>query len=191
MESNRSTASTIGIVAGVLLVVGSFLTWATVSIDAEKFAAAFGVSVADLGDLSGTSTSATGMDGSDGWVTLIAGVVALALAVLARKKLSKGIAIGLIVAGVIGGGIAAYDLATVNDAKQEGIDEAAPSLEAMGIERSVLDDAFTISPGIGIWMCLIGGVAVIVAGVMARGGSAAVAMPAPAVPEPPMPGPAG
>ena len=57
----------LAIVGGALLAIGSFLTWATVS-------------------GAGTEVSAKGMDGSDGVVTLVAGLVALACGVIAMRR---------------------------------------------------------------------------------------------------------
>ena len=53
-------AGILGIVGGALMAVGSFLAWAEVS-------------------GGGTSVTAKGVDGSDGYITLVAGLVAVVL----------------------------------------------------------------------------------------------------------------
>ena len=69
----------LGIVGGALLFIGSFLTWATVSIDVTKFAKRLGVDPALIqGAIGDTSQSFSGMhDGGDGIFTLIAGLVVI------------------------------------------------------------------------------------------------------------------
>lgn len=206
----------VGIVGGAMLFIGSFLTWATVSIDVTKFAQALGVDPALLqGAVGQTSQSFSGMhDNSDGIFTLIAGLVVIALAVvlLIKANLSKIMGALMIVAGAIGAGVALYDLSQVNDVKDQALGGAAAQLQAAGIDPGVLDGVIKVAAGIGIYVCALGGIVAVVAGIMAlmrkdaavpavaspMGSPAAPAasgfdsspppatsMPAPATPEPP------
>lgn len=178
--SSPSPAAIVGIVGGALLVLGSFLTWATASIDLDALAEALGVDPALLqGAATGTqSFSVGGMDnGADGTFTLIAGIVAVVVAVVLILKvdLKKPMGAVLVIAGLIGGGVALYDLSQVNDVKQEAIDAAGGSLAAAGIDTGVLDEVFDVSAGIGIWVCIAGGVVAIIGGAMALASKSAPA----------------
>lgn len=161
----------LGIVGGAMLFIGSFLAWATVSIDVEKFAQALGVDPALLqGSIGQSSQSFSGMkDQSDGIFTLIAGLVVIALAVvlLIKVDLNKIMGALMIVAGAIGAGVALYDLSKVNDVKDQALGNASGSLQAAGIDPGVLDGVIKVAAGIGIYVCALGGIVAVVAGIMA------------------------
>ncbi len=72
-----STPMILGIVGGIALAIGSFLNWATVSVDFDKIATAIGIDPADVpADVRAQGTvSVTGWKGGDGKWTLVAGVV--------------------------------------------------------------------------------------------------------------------
>jgi hypothetical protein len=168
----------VGIVGAVLLVLGTFLTWATVSIDLGRFAAALGVDEATLSAaITGpTSRSASGLsDGADGIFTLIAGLVVIGLAFLLRAKPAarKPIGLGIVLAGLVGAGVALYDISQVNDVRDSALGGLSAALAGTGIGADVLDGVVNVSTGIGIWLCVVGGVVAIVAGLMAAlvGGS--------------------
>jgi hypothetical protein len=171
-KTSPSPAAIVGIVGGALLVIGSFLTWATASVNLDALAQALGV---DPSLLQGVPTgsqsfSVGGLDnGADGTFTLIAGIVAVVVAVvlIVKADLKKPMGAVLVLAGLIGGGVALYDLSKVNDVKQEAIDAAGGSLAAAGIDTGVLDEVFDVSAGIGIWVCIAGGVVAIIGGAMA------------------------
>jgi len=178
--TSSSTPAIVGFVGAVLLVIGSFLTWATVSIDVAKFASALGVDEATLGAaIAGpTEKSATGLsDGADGIFTLIAGLVVIALAFLLRAKPAsrKAIGLGIALAGLVGAGVALYDISQVNDVRDEALAGLTTALAGTGVGADVLDGVVNVSTGIGIWICMIGGVIAVVAGLMAAfaGGPAA------------------
>jgi hypothetical protein len=174
MENTRSTGSVLAIIGGVGLAIAAFLTWATVSLNVAKFAAALGVDVGALGAaIPGASQSVSGTDGWEGKVAIVAGIVAIVVAVIAMREARKGLGVLLIVAGIVGGGVALYDIVTVNDQKESAIDDMAPQLQAVGIQPSQLSDAIDISLGAGIWICMIAGVIVIAGGVMVRSGEGA------------------
>jgi hypothetical protein len=162
-------AAILAIVGGALLAIGSFLTWAEVS-------------------GGGTSVTAKGVDGSDGWITLVCGAVVL-LAGLAFLLAGgrKAIAVLAIVAGLVGGGVGLYDALT---AKDRVLDDAAEELAGQfgGTKeevRALLDQAIDagelgISLGIGLYLVIAGGALGIVGGFLGmRGAPAPAAMPAP------------
>ncbi|HEU5225818.1 MAG TPA: hypothetical protein VFV29_08460, partial [Actinomycetota bacterium] len=99
-------AGVLGVVGGALLALGSFLDWAEVS-------------------GGGTSVTANGVDGSDGYITLIAGIVAVVAGIVMAKGARRVLAVLVILAGIIGGGIGLYDALT---AKNSVLDAAAEEL---------------------------------------------------------------
>jgi hypothetical protein len=161
-----STPMILGIVGGVALAVGSFLTWATVSVNFDKIATALGIDPAQVpADVRAQGTaSVTGWKGGDGKWTLVAGiVVVVAAALLAMASSRRIVGIVIIVGGAVGGGLALYD-ATIQ--KNDVIDNAASTFSGIGLPGE-LRDYFSLSLGIGIWLCIAGGVVAVVAGVMA------------------------
>jgi hypothetical protein len=159
------------IVGGVLAAAGSFLAWASVS-------------------AAGQGVTAKGTDGTDGYITLVAGII-LILYGVARLTgnamgTKKAMAVIAIVAGLIAGGVAVYDAVT---AKERVLDEAASQVASTaGVSkdeaRAFLDQAVDsgqvgISLSFGIFVVIAGGVLGLVGGVMGLGSSGA---PAPAMP---------
>ena len=167
----------LGIVGGALLVIGSLMTWATVSFNVENIANALGVdpSVIPAGSLGSQSVAGTKVN--DGKIALVCGVIVVIAAVvlLAVSGARVLAAAALMLAGLVGGGIALYD--GING-KDDAINEGARALTASGLPGDV-KSFFNVSIGIGIWICVIGGIAAIVAGIlvlMQRGQAAAPAM---------------
>ncbi|HEX5950602.1 MAG TPA: hypothetical protein VFZ96_06335 [Actinomycetota bacterium] len=158
----------LSLVGGALLVVGSFLDWAAAS-------------------GAGTSVSATGTEGTEGWITLVAGVLVLAAgAAIVRRTGGRGVAILAIVAGLIGGGVGLYDAVMAEDIfldlwAEELAREVGGSVEQL---RALLDAAIqmgelAVTVAIGLYLVIAGGVLAIVGGAIAVGrGSAAPAHPA-------------
>ena len=183
-----STPMILGIVGGLALAIGSFLNWATVSVNFDKIATAIGIDPADVpANVRAQGTvSVTGWNGGDGKWTLVAGVVVVVAAVLLSMASSRRVVgIVMLIGGVVGGGLALYD-ATIQ--KNDAIDNAASTFAGIGLPGE-LRDYFSISLGIGIWLCIAGGVVAVVAGIMAmmsRQPAAAMAGdPAGFVPPPP------
>ena len=148
-----STPMILGIVGGIALAIGSFLNWATVSVDFDKIATAIGIDPADVpADVRAQGTvSVTGWKGGDGKWTLVAGVVVIVAAVLLSMASSRRVVgIVMLVGGVVGGGLALYD-ATIQ--KNDAIDNAASTFAGIGLPGE-LRDYFSISLGIGIWLCV-------------------------------------
>lgn len=168
--AGRSTpiAAILAIAGGALLAIGSFLAWAEVS-------------------GSGTSVTASGTDGTDGWITFASGLVVLAAgAILMRGSGRRALAIVAIVAALIGGGVGLYDALTAKDrVLDDAAEELAGSFGGTAEEvRALLDQAIDageigISISLGLYIVIAGGALGIVGGVMAmRGAAAAPAVPA-------------
>jgi hypothetical protein len=166
-ESRRTPIGPVlAVVGGALLVVGSFLAWAKVS-------------------GGGVSVSAKGIDGSDGWVTVIAGAVALAVGIAAMRGPRRALAILAILAGLAGGGLGVYDALTAKDSVLDAAaEEIAPGFGATPEEvRGLLDDAIDagqleISLSIGLYIVIAGGALALVGGALQLGGgSQAPSMP--------------
>lgn len=173
----RPSAPIAGILAiggGALLTIGSFLAWAEVS-------------------GGGTSVTASGIDGSDGWITLVCGLLVLFAGItLVRAGGKRVIAIVAIVAGLVGGGVGLYDALT---AKDRVLDDAAEELAGQfggtpEAVRALLDQAIDagelgISLSIGLYMVIVGGALGVVGGVLGmRGAQEPVAKPAVTAPTP-------
>ena len=156
----------LGVVGGAVLAIGSFLNWATVSVNFDKIATALGIDPAQIPESvrAGSTVSVTGWKGGDGKWTFFAGVAVLVFSVLlmtARNARVFGIL--MIVGGAVGAGIALYD-ATIQ--KNNVLDDAGSALAGAGLPGQVRD-YLSLTIGIGIWLCIIGGVVAIVAGIMA------------------------
>ena len=137
-----STPMILGIVGGVALAIGSFLNWATVSVDFDKIATAIGIDPADVPpDVRAQGTvSVTGWKGGDGKWTLVAGVVVVVAAVLLSMASSRRVVgIVMLIGGVVGGGLALYD-ATIQ--KNDAVDNAASTFAGIGLPGG----SGTISP---------------------------------------------
>ena len=184
-----STPMVIGIVGGIALAIGSFLNWATVSVNFDKIATALGIDPAQIpaGVRAQGTVSVTGWKSGDGKWTLVAGVVVAVAAVLLTMASSRQVVgIVMLVGGAVGGGLALYD-ATIQ--KNNAIDNAAAQFTNIGLPGTIRD-YFSVSLGIGIWLCIAGGALAIVAGIMAMVSrapsvSAAADVPMGSTPPPP------
>jgi hypothetical protein len=168
----------LGLLGGLALVIGSFLTWATVSLDIAKFAQLLGVDAAALqGAVSGTSTSVTGTK-VDGKITLVLGVlvvvgVILVITLQASKKVGYAI---VAIAGLIGAGICVYEIATKSNQIDNALSSAGPALAQVGITVDSLKSVVNVSWGIGLWICLAGGAVALIGGVIGLMSKSAPAM---------------
>jgi hypothetical protein len=170
MENDGSRNSTmpmiVGVVGGIALAIGSFLNWATVSVNFDKIATALGIDPAQIpaGVREQGTVSVTGWKSGDGKWTLVAGVVvAVAAALLTMASSRHVVGIVMLVGGAVGGGLALYD-ATIQ--KNDAIDNAAAQFTNIGLPGTIRD-YFSVSLGIGIWLCIAGGAIAIVAGILA------------------------
>ena len=186
-ETRRASIPMIlGVVGGGLLVVGAFLKWATGAVNVDKIARVLGIDPAQLpAGLRATGVaSITGLDiGPGRWMLVTGVVVVIASALLALRSSAQVVAIVMIVGGAVGGGMALYQ-ATVG--KDGMIDDVARVLIGAPLPGS-LHTYVSVSIGIGIWSCVLGGVVAIVAGIMAmlRGAPSRSPMDLPAAGEAP------
>lgn len=175
------------VVGGALMVVGSFLTWLTAKIDLVAFADAIkketGVDIGGLPGFSSTpnSSSIAGTKGWEGKLALIGGVLVLALGIAAivGKVTGSRAARFAFIGGALGifGGL--YVMLTKSSGIADAKAGAAGTFTAAGVSPSVLDNIFTVSVGVGLYLTLIGGIAAIVGGVMSMGkGATTATMPA-------------
>ncbi len=151
--------------------IGAFLTWVTASFDVSKLAQALGVDPALMqGAVGSKSQSASGLHSQlHGTFALIAGILVVACAVVlfVRADLGKIMGALMIVFGVIGAGVALYDISRVNHLKNDVLGSAAGLLQGAGVDPGVLGDAIKVTPGIGIWICIAGGLVAVVGGILA------------------------
>jgi Tryptophan-associated transmembrane protein (Trp_oprn_chp) len=157
----------LALVGGALLVIGSFLDWAEVS-------------------GTGTTVTASGTEGMDGWITLVAGAIALVVGLAMMRGVGKrAVGVLAIVAGLVGGGVGVLDALTAKDsvldsAAEELAREFGGSVEEM---RALLDAAIDagdlgVTVAIGLYLVIAGGALAIVGGVITlRRASAVPAMP--------------
>jgi hypothetical protein len=167
-DSATSTpvAGILGLVGGALMALGSFLAWAEVA-------------------GGGTSVIAKGVDGSDGYITLVAGLVAVVAGIVIATGTGRVLAAVLVIlAGIVGGGIGLYDALTAKDSVLDAAaEELAPSFEASAQEvRTVLDQAIdagqlSVSIGIGLYVVIGGGVVALAGGILGLRGWGESAVP--------------
>jgi hypothetical protein len=167
----------LGIVGGFVLAIGSFLNWATVSVNFDALASALGIDPSQIPDSvrAQSTVSVTGWKGGDGKWTFFAGIVVLVFAaLLVTGRNARLFGILMVVGGAVGAGIALYD-ATIQ--KDNVLNDAASTFAGAGLPGQV-SDFFSVSIGIGIWLCIVGGIVAVVGGIMAimSGGATAPVM---------------
>jgi len=134
----------LGLIGAAGLIAGSFFVWAKAG---------------------GTLTSGTlnGLTGSNGWGTLICGLVVAslvaALLVGYRKPWVGG---AMVLAAVVGLGLAVFSILDINSTS----DDLPGVLRAENVSASVADGA-VLDLDIGIWIVTAGGVVAAIAGVLA------------------------
>jgi hypothetical protein len=167
---------------GLIAVVGSFLPWAKVSVNLSQFGAA------------NFSESVGGLE-ADGWFTLIAGLVLIAIGIAAyRKMASSGTALGVIgiIAGLAAAGTAIYDITSIESATTDDFANAASGTAGASAEqlRQFIEQLdLQVSLQIGIILAAIGGLAGLVGAVMIlmRRSSSTPALDSAGVAAPPAP----
>jgi hypothetical protein len=171
--THTPVAGILGVVGGALLALGSFLDWAEVS-------------------GGGRSVTANGVDGSDGYITLVAGIVAVVAGIVMAKGTRRALAVLVILAGIVGGGIGMYDALTAKDSVLDAAaEELAPTFEATAQQvRTVLDQAIdagqlSVSISIGLYVVIAGGVVALAGGILGLRGSGEPAVPGQAAPATP------
>jgi FtsH-binding integral membrane protein len=174
-------AGILGLIGGALLALGSFLAWAEVA-------------------GGGTSVTAKGVDDRHGYITLVAGLVAVVAGIVMARGTRRALAVLVILAGIVGGGIGLYDALTAKDSVLDAAaEELAPTFGVSAQQmRTVLDQAidagqFSVSISIGLYVVIGGGVVALVGGILGLRGSGEPAVPgqtaAPAAPATPIGGP--
>jgi hypothetical protein len=159
-KQNSMIAPVLGAIGGVLLLVGAFLTWVTVSVDLAKLGQAFHI---DLSSVSvPTVFHAAGTKGWEGKLAVVAGVIAIVGVVMGLKALKRSAPL-LLVGGAIGTFAAIY---AASFEKTSAINDVNAEFAASGFPGKV-SDYLSITLGIGLWICLIAGILCIVAGVIA------------------------
>jgi FtsH-binding integral membrane protein len=161
--TRRPIAGILGIVGGALMALGSFLAWAEVS-------------------GGGTSVTAKGIDGSDGYITLGAGLVAVVVGIVMARETRRVLAVLVILAGIVGGGLGLYDALTAKDSVLDAAaEELAPAFGAsVQAVRIALDQAIdagqlSVSISIGLYIVIGGGVVALAGGILGlRSGEPAV-----------------
>ncbi len=210
MQDARSKPFSVPQIAGgigaALLIIGSFLTWVTVSINVDKFAELLGI---DPGLISGsgieTTTTVAGTSG-DGKFTLFFGVIALVGVILIAAVLTarRAGAVMLLLAGVAGALLCIWEVTTKDAQINDALSQSGDTLSQLGVSADAFKEVFSVAWGIGLWTALVGGVLAAIGGIMALmssssatpattgamspsmgTGFAAPAPPAPAAPMPP------
>lgn len=167
--SSTPMGAMLAVAGGVLLAIGSVLTWAKASLDIDAFAKALGVDPAQLqGAVGETSQVVSGTSTSDGKLALACGLVAVILGVVAYSKRDRWKTLGVVtmIAGLVGGGIALYDITKKDDVLSEAKEAVGPTLASIGLDTSILDGIFKVSLGIGIWVAVLGGIVALLGGLM-------------------------
>lgn len=156
------------VVASLLAGIGAFLTWAKLTMTIPLLSNGAitmsangigGVKIglpsdsAELREFADRASDSSGV--TIGWIVVVVAVLVLVLAALRLLgKLSLPVAIAGIVGGLIVTGIAIYELVDISSS----LDEFKSA--GVGLQASV-------DPGIGLWLCLVGGVLMLGTGVLA------------------------
>jgi len=142
------------ILGGVIAAVGSFMTWANVTV-------------------SDVSASAKGTDGSDGYITLVAGIVLVLLGAVALRAGKRPLAILAILAGGIAAGVGIYDAATAEDSVLDAVaEQVAPQVGASVpavreiLQQSADNGDLDIQIQIGLYLVIAGGALGLLGGVI-------------------------
>jgi hypothetical protein len=166
VESRSTTIPMVlGIVGGVLLGAGTFLNWAAASVNWDAISAVIGKIPPEV-RAQGTATI-TGWDIAPGkWMLVTAIVVVIASGLLAIASSPQVVAFVVIFGGAVGGSMALYKATAGKDGL---IDDAARVLIGAALPGS-LHSYVSVSIGIGMWLCVLGGVVAIIAGIIAMVG---------------------
>ena len=156
-KKRRPVGGLLALSGGLLLCVGTFLDWATVSGGGQR-------------------VTARGVDASLGYTTLAAGLVALGVGIVMTRwgtppELVGTLAALAIFAGVVGCGIGVYEaLMTEDGILDAAAKRLAPSFGSTERARALLDQAvdagrISFSVGVGVYIVIAGGVVALVGGI--------------------------
>lgn len=158
-------AAVIGLVGGALVVIGSLISWFSISINTANLEKALGVDLSNVPQAAALSQTRTvrGTSTGDGKIMLAVGIVILvaALVILLTQVSRILIGIVLLAAGALGAGLGIID-ATVQ--KNDALDQLNSSLGS--VLPVAASQIFNLDVGIGLWLCILGAIAAIVAGLM-------------------------
>jgi hypothetical protein len=150
MSGRTTLAATLALAGGVAAAVGSFLAWVEVS--AGPF-----------------MQQARGIEGWEGKVTLIAGIVMAGGAVrvfLQRPRAASGLAVRGVLGGVVALGIAIYTSATARD---QLLDAAETQLSRGQAERALDSGLLELSLAFGLFVVIAGGIQGVLGGLLSIG----------------------
>jgi hypothetical protein len=153
---------------GATLAVGSFLTWVSATIGLRGFAETLGVDVSALNGADIPTRSAAGIDLSDGKVTLLAGilvVIGAAIAYVAPRRRTPGVML-IVLGGSAGAARALTDLLHVDRTASVVAQRVVNELVDLGFTKADVDRVASNHAGIGLWLCLAGGVVALAGGLM-------------------------
>ncbi len=171
-SKQSSMPAFLGIVGAALLIIGSFLTWVTVTLNVTGFVDAIAShlhidpSTIPTAAVPG-SASVKGID-RDGKITVIAGIICVvgAVLVLVLQNAKKAGYAVLAVGGVVGAGVVVIEIGTKTSQINDSLSKIGPTLSQLGISTDTFKSFFDVSWGIGLWMCLAGGIVALIAGVI-------------------------
>jgi hypothetical protein len=153
--------------------VGSIMAWATTSLDMDVVArlvsGSLGVPV-DAASLeaAGYRSSATqpGTASTAGKVTLVVGLLVATLGVV--LIITRNAAIFILIVGLVGGGVALANMLTMDDRVKGSAPTLATQLSVAGsvVDAGALRRAIHVSLHAGIWLCLLGGIGAVIAGLI-------------------------
>jgi hypothetical protein len=192
--SGPSLGAILAIVGGALAAIGSFLTWIKVTIDFTELGQFISQQTGQPlppGVLPANQTqSFAGTSGSDGKITLIAGVVAIVAGVVLIAAKSRSARRAAAVLGAIGGLVAlalgVYDATRVDTEKDKALDQAQAQFAQLPELRSVIDRAVDAKLGIGIYVVIAGGALALIGGGIGASSPGGAQGAAPMAPPPPM-----
>lgn len=136
----------LGAIGAGLLVLGSFLPWVTIS-------APF------IG-----SISKSGMDGGDGWITVIAGAVAGVFVYRNWGRVAPALRNALLACGIVATLLTVYEFVDIGSTKSD-LESETDDDDLFGADAGDLVD---ISYGFGLFVLVAGSAATVAGGVLTR-----------------------
>lgn len=171
--TNRLTATIIAGIGGALMALSAVMTWGTISLDLGSFARVLGIDPGQIpsGFVSSASRSLAGTDLDVGKWVLLCGVIVLVAAIFvwARPAVRTPLGVITMVGGVVGGGIAVYEILAKDHLVTDRLDQVAPTLRAVGVDPNLVASVLKVSLGIGIYLCVVAGAMAIVGGLLILG----------------------
>jgi hypothetical protein len=143
------------LVGGALAAVGSFLSWANVTV-------------------SDVSATAKGTDGSDGYITLVCGVVLVVVGLVSFRGGRRALGVLALLAGLVAGAVGVYDAVTAQDSVLDAVaEQVAPQVGAsVSAVRAILQQSadagdLNIQLQAGLYLVIAGGALGLIGGIVA------------------------